>query len=597
MNKHEVPRKRRRTKQLLKNIKDQVEFYFSDANLNRDKYLMKLVGHNGNNYVPLDVLLSFNQLKQMNATVKLLQKSLTDSEVLHLNKDMTAVKRRKKVIQPLPSDLDDRTVVIERLPINTTIPWLNEVCSKFGPVSYISLPRFGSGSVKGLAFVEFINSDDAVLACSVLNAPPRNFFPRLKLFLPKFQCKLSVTSNTNAQPGHPGKSNEPPSKKRRFSDNAGSSSSNHCHFQSFDNSELDSSIKRLHPDDGVFKLPHAYNPDKASLVSLPNGKNAATFLPPKSLLGNDVAALSYSCPQECSVAPTVKSKAILVNNRKIKRPATDSLKEYVSNEGYEAKRICKVENNDVKHTMHKAKKKRRRKRQSAKKGKSNKESNKKIRLQVMMKTKWAELKKTYLRSQRESFGKLKSVLQKCSSPDPETTSVYIKHHLALKKSAAENYLDMSEPECEEESSLNEAVKTKQSTPGFLPGVVASLTSLSLKDKTEKLAPLPHFKVLKSHFSQYGGVAYVDVKPGSTDGYIRFESSDAAQRAIMEEKKYGLFLLTSVHEERYWDGLLVSRQLKRSRERQRISGKEKLILRAENRIDVASKRHIKFNFNF
>lgn len=53
----------------------------------------------------------------------------------------------------------------------------------------------------------------------------------------------------------------------------------------------------------------------------------------------------------------------------------------------------------------------------------------------------------------------------------------------------------------------------------------------------------------------------------------------------------------VDEETYWDRLLVSRQLKRSRERPKARGRQKLAAKATEHTCQNCKQHIKFNEDF
>ena len=581
-------KKRRRTKELVKSIQEQVEFYFSDANLNRDKFLQKLVGCDGTAYVSLDVLLKFNLLQRMETNEDLLQRALKNSECLQLNKDLKAVKRKAQCIKPLPSDLDEHTIVIDGLPPNATLQWLKAVCSKFGSVSYISLPRFKSDSIKGIAFIEYVKVEDAVLACSVLNSPPPNFFPKLLLFENRFTLQFHKTNFV--------------AKLNKYErSNSSRNMTNRIENQSKDFQK------------------------NSSLSVQPELMPACMFNSSKNLVGENDNYLNNICVKQesnlllvklCSnqsysdhVAKLDKShlaKHAMENNlpfNKCKRSAAVPLNLYEEKYAIKIPRDSGNEN-AINHlpensfqNVYNIKRKRKHREKSLK-GKVNKESNKKICLHAMMKTDWVENKKSYMHHQRENFGKLKSILQKCSSPDPETASVYIKHHLALKRSAKESFMEMSDPETEDKEKIFKKIERPQiSSLSFVPGVVVSLSSLPANDKSDTLPSLPHFTVIKSYFKQYGRVAYVDVKPGSAHGYVRFETSEAAQSAIMEEKRYGLCLLTSVQEEKYWDKLLIDRQLRRTRERNRVRGKKRLILRAQKRTDTSSTRHIRFSINF
>ena len=100
-------------------IATQVEFYFSDANLPTDAFLMRRVRQNPEGWVPLAVVCGFNRMKQLlkKHPASVVADVLADlSEgVLVCDDDKTSVRR----VVPLPDfDLEDiqaRTVVVENL--------------------------------------------------------------------------------------------------------------------------------------------------------------------------------------------------------------------------------------------------------------------------------------------------------------------------------------------------------------------------------------------------------------------------------------------------------------------------------------------------
>ena len=61
-------------------------------------------------------------------------------------------------------------------------------------------------------------------------------------------------------------------------------------------------------------------------------------------------------------------------------------------------------------------------------------------------------------------------------------------------------------------------------------------------------------MLRSRFSEYGCVAYVDITSPKT-GFIRFNNQSGAQQSIEKEDYYDLILLTGQIEEQYWESLL------------------------------------------
>lgn len=607
--------KRRRTKKIVKDIKQQIEFYFSDANLCRDKFMLNLVGPNGDKYVLLDVLRSFNQMKQLSVNICLLQKAVLSSDILQLNQEKNAVRRKTMEILPLPSNIEDCTIFVECLPPYANISWLKEVCKKIGQTGYITLPRYKSGFIKGFAFIEFLKPNDAAKACSILNSPPKNFFFSIPVYpiviKPKYPLlpieKLDFTneevlSNTVICPSH--ELCQPLDAENSFDIKK-------CVQHSLCSNHIKRPLPFKYIDQRVLnKNDNDISKDSLSDISQScetsfNTNSTSEFSPttwPSHFSGSKVkpvvnSVVTYSNKKKRSYDHVSKSSHLFPipakRTKKTMLYANSSTPSYVFTNPA-----------DVKLTTSSKKKHRKRTRRTRHKVNSNKTISSDVCLRAMMKRDWLEYRKQYLHKQRESYGKLKSILQKLSSPDPDTSSIYIKHHLALKKSAAENYLDVSDTENDVDESNGityvKCLSTNKThkTPVFVPGVVVAVSSLNAaKADTNSPSTLPNFKLIKEHFSQYGKVAYVDVDPFSSHGYVRFETSEDAQRAILEDKQFGICLLTGVKEEKYWDSLLVSCQLKRTRERSRNSGKEKLIFRANRKTDLSCTRHIKFNEDF
>ena len=114
------------TPEQVQKIVTQVQFYFSDANLPTDAFLLKKVKSNHEGWVDISVVTSFNRMKQLlkkhdpvSTVAEILQKHSTDLLVV----DETKTKVRR--LTPLPEfdleDLQARTVVVENLGREPTI--------------------------------------------------------------------------------------------------------------------------------------------------------------------------------------------------------------------------------------------------------------------------------------------------------------------------------------------------------------------------------------------------------------------------------------------------------------------------------------------
>lgn len=177
-------KKRSRVKQLLADVKKQVEFWFSDVNLHKDKFLKNMIEQSRDGYIDISVLTSFNRMQKMTTDVKLIARALANSAVVEVNLEGTHV-RRKDPLGGSPKDVDSRTVYVELLPKTVTHVWVERVFSKCGNVVYVSIPRFKtSGDPKGFAFVEFETEEQAQNAIEMLNNPPEDA-PRKPGIFPK----------------------------------------------------------------------------------------------------------------------------------------------------------------------------------------------------------------------------------------------------------------------------------------------------------------------------------------------------------------------------------------------------------------------------
>ncbi|WUR02930.1 Lupus La protein [Vairimorpha necatrix] len=70
----------------LDKVKKQVEFYFSDANFRVDAF-MKQQSLINNGYIPIDTILTFKKMRELNADKELVIKSISDSNIVEYKDD------------------------------------------------------------------------------------------------------------------------------------------------------------------------------------------------------------------------------------------------------------------------------------------------------------------------------------------------------------------------------------------------------------------------------------------------------------------------------------------------------------------------------
>lgn len=187
--------KTKKKKKSTNRIQDQMEFYFSNSNLRRDRFLREklnesvsqIVLHNPQSDqeedapkdpetrlgLDLSIFLNFNNIKAVTTDVNVIKDSLSKSKLLSVYQVKLAdtatwfVTRTdwigKEDLSEFLSDIDGnnqdfdkRTIYCENLPINANQVWLRQLFSQFGKINLVSVPKFkGNQRIKQFCFIEF----------------------------------------------------------------------------------------------------------------------------------------------------------------------------------------------------------------------------------------------------------------------------------------------------------------------------------------------------------------------------------------------------------------------------------------------------------
>ncbi|CAO1363892.1 unnamed protein product [Diamesa tonsa] len=154
-----VKQRKHRKKQMYISLKKQMEFYLGDANLQKDRFLSKLIQEDS--FIPIETFLSFNKIKQMldphgvNDPIDIV-KAIANSELLELSEDNKSVRRKVEFKPKSADEIDNCTLYVEHLPNNADQQFVENLFSKYGKVTYVSLPRYKkSKKIKQFGFVEF----------------------------------------------------------------------------------------------------------------------------------------------------------------------------------------------------------------------------------------------------------------------------------------------------------------------------------------------------------------------------------------------------------------------------------------------------------
>lgn len=142
----------------LKNkIVKQVEFYFSDSNFPKDKFLRTEAAKDPNGYVLISVIASFKRMKELSTDVNAITDALKTSGKLEVSEDGLKIRRT----EPLPSEDPTlpRSIYAKVFPEDATLETVRDFFSKYGEVLSVRLRRGENRKFKGSVFVEFATED------------------------------------------------------------------------------------------------------------------------------------------------------------------------------------------------------------------------------------------------------------------------------------------------------------------------------------------------------------------------------------------------------------------------------------------------------
>ncbi|XP_004385962.1 la-related protein 7 isoform X1 [Trichechus manatus latirostris] len=553
-------KKRSRVKQVLADIAKQVDFWFGDANLHKDRFLREQIEKSRDGYVDISLLVSFNKMKKLTTDGKLIARALKSSAVVELDLEGTRI-RRKKPLGERPKDEDERTVYVELLPKNVNHSWIERVFGKCGNVVYISIPHYKStGDPKGFAFVEFETKEQAAKAIEFLNNPPEEA-PRKPGIFPKTVKNKPIPAlrvpeekkKKKKKKGRVKKEDNVPTKDA----NMDTSNENVCKLKRSRTTSEGSDVEVTEAQKPPSKKKKKR--EKAEVSNLPEVRTGKR-------------KRSAFADTEC-LAPRSKVKK-LTQKENIKKEVKEVTKE---NKDLEVSTEEEKDTRDIKDgSLLKAKRKHKKKHKER-----HKMGEEVIPLRVLSKSEWMDLKKEYLALQKASMASLKKTISQIKSESEMETD-----HGEPNKSGMKNEKTNSE-ECRPQ-------EVNAMGPQFVSGVIVKIISAE---------PLPGRKQVRDTLAAISEVVYVDLLEGDTECHVRFKTPGDAQAVInayTEIKKkhsWKLEVLSGDHEQRYWQKILVDRQAKLNQPREKKRGTEKLITKAEKirlaKTQQASK-HIRFS---
>ncbi|EFJ53055.1 hypothetical protein VOLCADRAFT_120167 [Volvox carteri f. nagariensis] len=154
----------------------QVEFYFSDSNLPKDKFLKERMAEDPEGYVKLNVIIAFQRMRDMlqvssadpasvpAEAIETVAEILANSSALQLDETKTKIKRTTPLANEseVARAVDARSIYARPFPIDTNVDSITDFFTKHAPVNCVRMRRHvRSKAFKGSVFVEFASVEDA----------------------------------------------------------------------------------------------------------------------------------------------------------------------------------------------------------------------------------------------------------------------------------------------------------------------------------------------------------------------------------------------------------------------------------------------------
>ena len=144
----------------MEKIRQQLEFYFCDLNVNQDKYLRGIIDTN-DGYVPIETFLGFVKMKELNCTKAEIISAVESSSQLLLNEDKESIKRKTPI--PTDEEVNKKSLFVKSFPKDSTYEQIFNCIEQYAKVDAMRMNynKMPSGAVfNGTIFVEFANEEE-----------------------------------------------------------------------------------------------------------------------------------------------------------------------------------------------------------------------------------------------------------------------------------------------------------------------------------------------------------------------------------------------------------------------------------------------------
>ena len=515
---------KKRQKKILADLQKQIEFYFSEPNLQKDRFLRQRIAESDNGCIEIKTIASFNRMKQLCGDISLIVKAMKLCPTVEVVDDKWV-----KLSQPLPeaTNVDAVTVYVERLPSNADHDWIKSLFSPCGNVVYVSLPRHKTTrEIKGFAFVEFEKECEAEAALKMFAEKPKTE--------EEDDDETEMDAKTENDDENASKHSKK-SKKRKAK----------LSESEIEDTKVKSKKSKRKRDEGAStsSLPDTEEPkkNKRNLEKDICEENGHKKTKKENEKDNELSGSDDPC-DESKPKKRKRESSEVGDDDSIARKKKKELPEIVdsddcpsSKKSQEADAQVGADGLEV-DDEDKKKKKRKRK-------KKEKQEMEVPQLRVISKTEWLTLKKEYQKLQRQAMKEAKQKLRIEFDAKPEQTSKTNEKSVDNKEDKTDSF----------ESGEKTTKKEKKELPQKLemqPGVVLKFSSDENVDKRQ----------IRNLFSTIAPVAYLEKEDDSNMGHVRFATKEACDKVVEAFSASGSFenitieRLTEKEDEEYWEQL-------------------------------------------
>lgn len=141
-------------------LQDLLSFWLSPANLSKDRHLKKLFSEAPSGWLSAQIFTTFQKAISLQATPSQVAAALHALSFPHIalrSQDadtQLSVPNLAALISSAQKAARESTIYLEPIPPTATRADLQAALAPLGPIAYLSIPRFPSGTNKGFAFIE-----------------------------------------------------------------------------------------------------------------------------------------------------------------------------------------------------------------------------------------------------------------------------------------------------------------------------------------------------------------------------------------------------------------------------------------------------------